>query len=375
MVRQVHGVRDRAEVDQRPRVQPAPRPAAGARHGGMQQPGDRQALQRVARGLAEGLVAPDEGQQQRGQAQPDDDTFVPHAARRAVHRLRRKPGVAPQREQAADQDGIDAGVGGHRQVLHRHALAHQPDTPCEHRHAQPGQHQRGAAAAARAQQQQGQRRVEEVEVLLDGQRPDHAQARGQAVEILRDDEVVAEVEQRRGEAPRREGAVDHAQRRQCRGERDDDHQRRHQPQQPAQVEAAEVDAAGARMFLAHQRGDEEAAEHEEDRHAQAAGDESFQPAVREEHQRHRQRADAVQAGDGGRCVAVRRRAGVRRAHAVSTGHARAAGSPKAPRSRCSSRLRASAVLASVMITKSTLSTLNQCVSDRLVIACWKKIAR
>jgi hypothetical protein len=64
-----------------------------------------------------------------------------------------------------------------------------------------------------AQQHGGERRIQEVVMLLDSQRPHHTHAVGQAFEVVGDDEVVAVVEQHGEQAVQRKRAVDDGKRR------------------------------------------------------------------------------------------------------------------------------------------------------------------
>ena len=280
VVRQIDRVRNGSDVGQRSCVQPAKRHELRARHGEIQQSGEAHALQRVARGEAEHVVAVQERCEQHGDTQCGDAVVAHGIGRRDPV----EPRIAREPHDATDQNCVDPRVGGHRQMCLRRAVKNEPIAPREDHSAKPRQHADRQTDAPDAQQQRRNRWIKHVVVLFDRKRPDDTDPGRETVEILRDREVVAEVEQRREKSACREGAVDYRSGRQHAGNRNDDEQRRHQSQQTPQVKAAVADRAVACVFDAHQRRDQIPAEHEEQRDAEAAWNEILKTAVRKEHQ-------------------------------------------------------------------------------------------
>ncbi len=160
-----------------------------------------------------------------------------------------------------------------------------------------------AAAAPEPGDAQQQGRPNEVELLLDRQRPE-------VLERARFDPLGEVVDRLRGEVPVGDiegGADDVAgdflaadgreqqRRRQGNGGEHDQHQRQ-QTARPARVEADQRDAAGA-VHLPHQQpGDQEAGDDEEDVDPDVSPREEGDPGMAEEHSDDRDRAQALDVG-------------------------------------------------------------------------------
>jgi len=185
----------------------------------------------------------------------------------------------------------------------------------------PGEGDRGQRTGDHAEQQAGaaeelhasgeEQGPEEVELLLDRERPEVAeQARpleGFEVGLVGEDEVpVGEVEER-GQRVATE-LVDPV-RLDDRGEhhrqRDQDPDRRQQPPRPAQPEAAEPQVAVAAELAQQQRGDQVAADHEEDVDAEEAAGHPVEAGVVEEDGEHGERPQGVDARQVGEAAVLR----------------------------------------------------------------------
>ncbi len=235
----------------------------------------------------------------------------------------RRPSDARERAVVDDVPGVprDAEVGAQRvglavdrvQGVVPHPVAHRGDDGDERR----ADHDERAAAPAEGQHRPHQERPRQVELLLDRQRPEVAEraadgvgARGLAGPVgvvegdRRDARPARRVRRRRDQEPQRD-RHEHA-----------DHDHRVQAQRPPDVEVLQAEAAVHAELAQQQRGDQEAAEHEEqvDPEPRAV---ATQPVGREAgvEQHHGRDADGAQAveprlvGEGrGRRRVVGRRA-------------------------------------------------------------------
>ena len=175
-----------------------------------------------------------------------------------------------------------------------------------------GEHEDGAeqqARGARARRQpararpqpEQQRRPHEVELLLDGQRPEvDERARhvaGREVVALGQAEMPVDAVQRgeRGVVADRR-VVDAVQQPERADDHDGEHEHRgrQQPAHAARVEAREVDAASARELVDEQARDEVAGEDEEDVDADEATGNPGVAEVKGDHEDHGDRADPVE---------------------------------------------------------------------------------
>ena len=185
-----------------------------------------------------------------------------------------------------EQDRQGGGDGGQRE----HRAEQQPVTD-------------GVAARARDRgpQPEQQRRPEDVELLLDAERPEVDQ---RAVDVARREVV----DLRQGEAPVRAvqrgerrvvadrslvGAV-HEDVRRDDHDRDDERRGRQQPAHAARVEAREVDAAAAQQLVDEQARDEVARQHEEDVDADEPASRPAVAEVKDDHEDHGDSTDPVE---------------------------------------------------------------------------------
>ena len=148
-----------------------------------------------------------------------------------------------------------------------------------------------------------QRRPNQVELLLDGERPKVRERRGiaQGVEVrdvLRNLPPVVEEQQRRQDVGTHLGehyvVKDRAQRA---GHHHDGHYGGEQAADAANPEALEVDASGLGDFVEQQARDQIARKHEEDRDAEQAALRPCEVEVVEHHRDNGERAQAVEGGN------------------------------------------------------------------------------
>ena len=212
-----------------------------------------------------------------------------------------------------DQQRLRAGVGA---VVHaRRILARVVEHRHQHRRARDHQqrrHEQGAQRLPPPQQEAHDERPDQVELLLDRQRPHVLQRRGlrelREVRLAREDETPVRDVPERGERVAADG-VDLARRREQRRVGHDaghhDEQRGQQPSGSPQPEALQVDAPLPVPLRDQQRRDQEAAQHEEGVDAQVAADHPGLARVVEQHRGDREGTDPVQ---GGLVAEARRRA-------------------------------------------------------------------
>jgi hypothetical protein len=215
----------------------------------------------------------------------------------------------------------DLGVGAHVgpigpgrdvQLGHQHRRHDRQDATRDHdggRAAIAGAHAIVAGVPPRAHSRKQQRdglqhqRPDEVELLLDAERPQVQQWRGGPVEgevaAGRDEAPVANVEQTPQQVSAEAGPAEHRGRGQGpHADDEEDQQRgRHEAGHPAGPEAGEVDPAVRHDVAQQQGGDEEAGQNEEDVDAEEAARHPRDPEVEEDDQRHREGPDAVQGVD------------------------------------------------------------------------------
>ena len=218
-------------------------------------------------------------------------------------RLRRRPQLAerPQeREQDADQQPRRVRVGPEvdpRRVLtgreqHRHQ---------DRRGDRPGEREpRGAAASEPPQAGHQQQRPEQVELLLDRERPQVLEQRrpleaGEVRAVGQDLRPIPDVCERRegvGAYPRR--LVRHEGDRHHQADGDHEERRRQQAARPPHPEPAQIDAAGRVELAQEQRRDQEPAEDQEQVDAEEAAGKPRHAAVVQQHAGHGERAQAVE---------------------------------------------------------------------------------
>ncbi len=179
-------------------------------------------------------------------------------------------------------------------------------------------HDEGEAQAARARERadrQDEERDDDVELLLDGQRPGVTQRRRVTdlveVAVAPADQPPVEVEAQGGECVAAEllllgGLLEEGGVRQNCGD-EDEHRRQHAPR-ATHVETAHVDATGALTFLDEDARDEEAGEHEEVVDAHPAADEARRAEVIRDDEQDEQAAVASPRSSG----SPRARSGCRR---------------------------------------------------------------
>ena len=255
------------------------------------------------------VVDVDEAEHHVGESEDADDV---------EDRPDQRPGAAPaQLDRAPDQGQGDArqqpdgvGVGA---VVDAGGVAAGVEED-------PGQGDRAEGAGEDADQQPAapeqlhpggeDERPEEVELLLDRERPEVAEERGplEALEVglVGEDEVpVGEV----GERGDRVAAqlVDPV-RLDDRGDdhrhRDEDADRRQQPPRPPHPEAPQPHVAAAAELAQQQRGDQVAADHEEDVDAEEAARQPADAGVVEEDGEDRQRPQRVDPGEVGEAAVL-----------------------------------------------------------------------
>jgi hypothetical protein len=154
---------------------------------------------------------------------------------------------------------------------------------------QPGLRARDADATLKPEDDE---RPDEVELLLDGQRPAVVQpCHVVAVERLR---PVRRVAQRQRDVGAGERLAERRLRHRHHGAGQE--QRRRQPQEAPRVEVPEVDGARPLPLRAEDGRDEESAQDKENVHAHPAAAEPAHAAMRAQHDADRDRAQAVQGG-------------------------------------------------------------------------------
>jgi hypothetical protein len=176
-------------------------------------------------------------------------------------------------EDAAPEDGVEAGVGGE---VGPHAPVVQDedeDRAPEEFEGADGEQKRGLGALRPAVAEDGaeSRREEQVEVLFDGEGPDDGEAGGREGGPADDVDVVVDVGDY-GEDAARVAGVEMQRGRDEYDERGDDIQRDEDAERAAEVEVAEPERAGGGELAAQQRGDEVAGEEEKDGDAERGGD-------------------------------------------------------------------------------------------------------
>ena len=221
-------------------------------------------------------------------------------ARPADRVARQGPGERQQR--ADEQPGrvrVGAVVDARRIAAGREQDRHEPrrgdrEHERDDRRAPPSQHRDADAHDERPQQ---------VELLLDGQRPQVPQQRRPRerleVRLVGEDLVpVVDVEERRDRVGPRRGQVARAEdRHREHGQRDDEERRGEQPPRPPRPERREVDAPRRLALGEQQRRDEEPAQDEEQVHAEEAARQPARPGVVQHDARDGDRADPVEGGD------------------------------------------------------------------------------
>lgn len=301
-VPQVDAVRAPPQPHQRrPPQGPAHEPRRTGRHG---QRGGGQAYAHQAAPVQEGAGAADEcrGQgeprQTRG-AQRVDGPYVPGAPQR--------PGAGQRERQGdggAEQQAAAVGVGA---VVHPGGVR-AGRVEDRHRHERGGGQGEGAHGLQPLPPQHGhqgpqQQRPAQVELLLDGERPqvlEHGQ--GQAVElrevhiVLRQLPPVAAVGEGGGDRPAQAAVCLAAG--QCGragGHREHEPQQGEQPQGAAFPEGAEPDPAGSPVVGGEQTGDQVAADDEEEIDSEEAARQPRRMHVIDDDARHGQCPQSVQA--------------------------------------------------------------------------------
>ena len=192
----------------------------------------------------------------------------------------------------------------------------KPVGPGDHRHEHHGESDPQRPRDLQACDQQKEGRVDDVELLLDRERPVVLERRGrpQGGQVVGADRLEVEVRQEDGRPPPVVGRViaeDEAE--EDVGGHDDDHndqgRRGKDPSAPTRVEADDRRPTGALSFAQQQPGDHEAGDDEEDVDPDvAAGEAGYAGVVEDHQQRPRQRgAPRRPAGSGGRLARCRLR--------------------------------------------------------------------
>ncbi len=217
---------------------------------------------------------------QRGDADDVEEGAVP--AGPAVGQRGRPP---EEREQGAHEDRRDPGVGAVVEAARVLPGLVEDGHPHGRRRGHPGHGQRDGTEPAPepAQQHDEDQRPQQVELLLDGERPQVAQQQ-RTPELLevravgRDEVPVGRVRQRRQDLrPQLGRLVAEEEHHDDAGRGQQQVERGQEPAGPAPVEAAHADGARTVVLLQEQHGDQVAADHEEDVDAEEA---TRQPAAR-----------------------------------------------------------------------------------------------
>jgi hypothetical protein len=187
------------------------------------------------------------------------------------------PPVEGHRQQDAQEQLVDAGVGAHVDAVPYGPVDPQPGPQGGGSHdAGGGQgHQRRGGTPSPEHQEQHRRR-HDVELLLDAQRPEVAEARRHVAPGSGD--PVGHVEHDRGGRTSLEGEVRPPRHRQHGMDEQQDGDGGKPPQRPAGIEVAERHRSRRRVLLQQEGGDEEAAEHEEHVDAQKKPPGTHRPA-------------------------------------------------------------------------------------------------
>ena len=155
---------------------------------------------------------------------------------------------------------------------------------------------------ARTEQPEGhdqERRPDEVELLLDAERPEMAErrriGRGEVVGRLQGEAHVPERQRRCGAVLGDTGYLEGREEERSRDHRDRDGRQdgRQDAPQPPRIEATEIDPAGLLVLAKQQARDQEPGDHEEDVDAREAAAQARQADVVPEHGEHRDRAQAL----------------------------------------------------------------------------------
>ena len=203
--------------------------------------------------------------------------------RHGLHHIRQR-GAGHERVHARIEAEVDALVGPDADV----PRAINGDA------RRPGQQQPGLGRERAPDPLHGEddQRPNEVELLLDGQRPAVVQPRHViAEERLR---PVRRVAQRQGEIGAGKGLAERRLRHRHHGAGQE--QRRRQPQEAPRVEVPEIDRARPLPLGAQDGRDEEAAQDEKNVHPHPAAAEPGHAAMRAEHDADRDRAQTIQGG-------------------------------------------------------------------------------
>ena len=245
-----------------------------------------------------------------------------------------RPGVRPEVGPGLSHPGLPDRQG---ERDHQHQAEPGPDAP-------PRVPRRPPPAGQQDPADEQEQRPHQVELLLDGQRPEVLQHRRGALgrEVVGAVDGELDVHRVRRGPERVAGEVPRRQRRleQVREHAGDDHDRDgggEQPADPPGVEAPEADPSG-RVELAQQVvGDQEAGDDEEDVDPDVATGEPGDAGVREHHGEHRDRPHALDVSPE---RTARRRAGQRRRGDVVVDARRLLGDVRVPGRRIRGRAHA-----------------------------------
>ncbi|MEA2672103.1 MAG: hypothetical protein QOG45_2323 [Chloroflexota bacterium] len=296
-VHQVDHVGEGAQQPDPPQVQQPEEPPVVPPHGDDEDGDQRRSLEGVANALLELRVADQEAEQQPG----DTDGEPERAPSARGGRIVVEHGIPVHGERAAEQEGVDPGVGGHvGPIVPRMEGEHQDAPPGEHRRTDAQQDGELAAGPRQATpQEQEQDGEDEIEVLLDRQRPvDRRSGRPADPPPGLDHLVVAHVEDLRDDRvePQRL-AGDHSDEGEQGREAQDQVEGREQPQHTAEVEAPQADAARPLELPPQQGGDQESAQEEEDGDPELPGDPLTESEMGGDHDRDGDGAEAVEGRD------------------------------------------------------------------------------
>ena len=295
-VHQIQRVRDRAqelhrrEAEHAPGMEPARRGAADEQRRSGQH---RQCGTPPREGGA--LIEGDHHEREDHQARPGQQARA----------LRPQPARAGAQQEGDQRPRAELpGPGGQGEEGPRLGDVHQ-----QHARQEGGRGERGRAehqplltAPAHPEPGRQKQRPEEVELLLDAEGPVVLEHRrggfGEIVRALLGEEVVRHVQSSHHCAPQH---VRHEQRRHPdpgreQAQQGDQQRRRQDAARPLGVERAEADPPLPFERLQQMRGDQEAGDHEEDVHAHEPARERRDPGVVEQHQHHRDRAQALDVG-------------------------------------------------------------------------------
>ena len=294
---QVDAVGQLAEVDQWARAQHFGHRPARHQHGDQHQGG----------GQFHHRHAPDHGvhvvpgllhEQRHGQHQPHEVRQARAQFLEPARLLQHQRG-----QQRAGQQARGARVEAKEDLVELLPLRHPQHAPRPAQHHQRRDDAPQLAAGRAVHQHRQQRRPDQVEALFHRQRP-HVQQRVGLVE--EGDAVVGQVQRRHQRVAVHALDARPQQRRQQAVGGQKEQQRGHQPVEAAAVKAPVLDAAGAAQLQQQQRGDQVAAEHEEQVNPVERPLKQRRVRVRQDHQHDGHAAQAVQRG------VVRQRAGRRR---------------------------------------------------------------